>query len=951
MREKLEFKILVVGFMTFILGVLIAGYLVVRAQQKDINTIVTDRLVSTAQVITKSIEQTMLEGKAQISRSLVEDLKNVSGFDLKVFNWEGRAAFEKGSPVTGDQTLLSVLRIGNQEILSEGGYLTAYMPLMKKASCQVCHEDEPNVIGSVKISVSLEKEYHRMTLFLVYVIIGSILGVGVIGTILWQAMRRNIIAPLKSLEYAADMMAGGNLSFSTQVFSNDEIGRLDQSIKKALNSISGMLLKVRDISRRVSNTADNVEKDSDSVVESSMLEGEAVAEISSSVEELNAAIVEIADSTEALAGLVEGTATSIEEMAKSISSITELTHDVSEGVDATSSSIEQMSATTKEVADNADKLSKVSDETLSAVEEIIMSVKELENSAKEAAKLSERVTEDASALGVDSINKTIKGMEKIRDSVERSSTAIMKLGGRSDEIVNIVDVIDDIADQTTLLALNASILAAQAGEHGKGFSVVANEIKDLAERTVFSTQEIGALIASVRNEVSDAVAAMREGNDAVEEGMRLTRDSSNALKKMLDSSKRSSEMSASIERTTTEQARTARYVSEAIERVRNMVDEIAKATSEQSRGANLIIKASEKMRDASHQADKATSQQDEVSRQVSNTVENISERTKQISRAIQEQKIGAKQIWSSVEKIKDIPEKTRNLSFSINKAVRELSKNSELMTVELDRFKLADLEYSSDIMFSVVPFDMPSSIYRKFTPLMEYLSRKTGRQFELRVSSDFSEAVREMNEGMVHLSFMNSLAYIRSQEESGAKLLASMLRGGRATQKAVVVVKDDSKISKLSDISNRSFAFVDPYSVSGYLMPVSLLLEEGIKLTNLAYHNFLGSHEEVIRAILKGDFDAGSVMESVAAAYKGRGIKILSISKEIPEFIVCASSLFPNDDAGKIKKALLMLKDGTPDALNVLGNIDKQYTGCVEAFDHDFDSVRELMRKTGESNG
>ena len=104
----------------------------------------------------------------------------------------------------------------------------------------------------------------------------------------------------------------------------------------------------------------------------------------------------------------------------------------------------------------------------------------------------------------------MEGMKNIKSSVEKTNDFVKKLGVRSDEIGKILNVIDDITDQTTLLALNAAILAAQAGEHGKGFSVVAEEIKDLAERTAFSTQEIGSLIQSVQEEVKGTVQAMGE---------------------------------------------------------------------------------------------------------------------------------------------------------------------------------------------------------------------------------------------------------------------------------------------------------------------------------------------------------------------------------------------------------------------------------------------------------
>src|SRR5204862_523874 len=136
------------------------------------------------------------------------------------------------------------------------------------------------------------------------------------------------------------------------------------------------------------------------------------------------------------------------------------------------------------------------------------------NNANETARLAEEVTR-AAGSGVDAINQTIEGINKIKDSSEDAVKVIASLGSKIGEIGKILNVIDDVAEQTNLLALNAAIIAAQAGEHGKGFAVVADEIKDLAERAGASTKEIAELIKGVQFEsisemVSQLNSAQRE---------------------------------------------------------------------------------------------------------------------------------------------------------------------------------------------------------------------------------------------------------------------------------------------------------------------------------------------------------------------------------------------------------------------------------------------------------
>ncbi|MEK6581420.1 MAG: phosphate/phosphite/phosphonate ABC transporter substrate-binding protein [Nitrospirota bacterium] len=948
MSEKLELKIIITVLSMLFVGIVLAGIMTMLIEKSTLYGITEENSKTTAAIVTKNVERTMIENRPDLTKELVEGIRGVGGIeDIRIINFEGREAFKKDSPPEEAATIKKLIDTKMPVMIKDAKKFVLYKPLENTSSCKGCHAQEGSLLGAVKVSLSIEKEYDKAMKSIVTVIILTVLGALGFSLVLWFMLRKMVIVPVKAIEMAALRLAEGDLSFETDIKGKDEIARLSQSVKESIGSLGRILQRIKDVSLRISRVAGNVEKDSKKVVDGTQLEAEAVADISSSVEQLNAAISEITESTEGLAASTEETAASMDEIATSIGQVTNSTHDLFGSVEATSSSIEELSATIKEVAQNADNLSGITDETLSAIEEIASSVKEVELNAKESAKLSEKVMTDASTFGMTSIEKTIDGMKNIKFSVEKTNEFIKKLGGRSEEIGKILNVIDEITDQTTLLALNAAILAAQAGEHGKGFSVVADEIKDLAERTAFSTQEIGSLIQSVQQEVKGAVHAMGEGLISVEDGFKLSKEASDALKKILDSSKKSSEMAFSIERSTGEQTKSVKLVSEAMERVKGMTGLIAKATSEQSKGISLIMTATEKMRDISQQVKTATEEQAVNSKHISQAIEIVSDKSQQISRAIYEQKIGSNQIWNSTEKIKEIPKGNRDLAFNVNNSLRALLKDAELIDTEIKRFKFSEEKGKGVIRFGVVPLESPAEMFIKFTPLAEYLSKKLNRKVELKVAIDFEEAVSDIGKNITQVCYMTPSTYIEAHNKYDTDVIAKALREGKPYQHCVIIARMDRNINSVEDLKGKTFAFGDFHSTSSHIVPRAMLLEAGIELKDLHYYNYLGHHDDVAKAVLQGEFDAGGIMEATAYKFRDQGLKFLKVSENIPEFNICVNKAVDKEEVSRLKSALTELTNPSPENRRILESITKSYTGFVEARDEDYDNIKSMMSKLG----
>lgn len=947
----LELKIVGFVVVSLLIGGLFVGFFSVLFIRSDVlNTAITysDNTVS---IITEHINNILTEGKLNDIRAFTEKQKGVlEGIEsIVVLNSKGQDVLRKESQ-EGDIIAVSKIKETKSRFIQKTKKeIFFYNPLINSARCMGCHKDgtEGSIIGAVKVSVSTRGAYERVIYRVKVVLIYLVLGTFLLSVLLWLTFRITIIGPIKVLENAARMLSHGDLSLRVPVRFKDEMGRLSISLTKAAANIGRIIQRAVAVSNAVENITAEVEKESKKVVEGSLIETEVISKTSQSIEELNTSIGEIAESVGGLIASAEQTAVSLNEMATATEQIAKNTIDLSMTIDSTSTSIDEMSINIKEIANRAEELSQSIEETLSAIKEINSAIKEVETNTKESAKLSQKVTSDATTIGMVAIEKTAEGMERIKTTVQKTAMSIEKLSKRSEEIGKILNVIDEITDQTTLLALNAAILAAQAGEHGKGFSVVADEIKDLAERTSFSTQEISSLIQSVQSEIKEAVTSMEEGLKTVDEGSILTREAKESFKNIIESSRQSNEMVSSIECAAFEQTKSVGFVTDTMVKIENMSTQIATATAQQSKEISLISSAAEKIREVTKQVKNATIEQSKGERELYRAAENVSTLLQEISNAINKQKSNTNNIFISMERIMTLPEENRNRAFSMNKNLRNLLKGAGILITKLNRFKVATEDETNILNMGVIPLDAPAEMDRRFTPLVEYLTRKLNKLVELRLAVDFTGTIKDIGERVTDICFMTPSTYIEAKERYGVEVLVKALRDGKPYHHTVIIAKENGRINKIEDIKGASFAFGDSHSTSSHLIPRAMLLEAGIDLKDLSFYNYLGHHEDVAMAVINGEFDAGGVMEATALKFKDKGLKFLKYSFEIPEFNITVNKDIPEKEKLRIKQALLKLDNRNPQDTAILKSIDPKYTGFVEATYEDYIEIRGLMQKFG----
>jgi methyl-accepting chemotaxis protein len=258
------------------------------------------------------------------------------------------------------------------------------------------------------------------------------------------------------------------------------------------------------------------------------------------------------------------------------------------------SAANEIAATSEQMSRGANDQSTQVDQVATAIEEMSASIIQASKNAGAATDTSRSAAENASQGG-NIVAETIKGMQRITDQVRSSAKSIGALATSADRIGEIINVIDDIADQTNLLALNAAIEAARAGEQGRGFAVVADEVRKLAERTGKATGEISEMIKSVQQQTEDAVKSMEEGIKQVESGTGLADRAGQSLGEIVSMSQQVMSMVKEIATGSDEQADAAEQISKNVQQIATVVKESVKGAEQAATAAEELNRQAESM--------------------------------------------------------------------------------------------------------------------------------------------------------------------------------------------------------------------------------------------------------------------------------------------------------------------------------------------------------------------
>jgi len=489
------------------------------------------------------------------------------------------------------------------------------------------------------------------------------------------------------LRQEAERIASGDLTLGDIRESEDELGDLARSFQGMSDSLRVTIHRMADAAERIDAEATAIAKVGSSVASTTAEQVEGIKRASGSMAAINSKVSGITRSAQLLNGNVEEASSSILELGAAGEELNQTASSLNAQITDVSSSIEEMIRGARQVSENTQALGGAVAETAASMTQMADSMQHVERAAAETAGFSSQVVTLAER-GRERVQQTIAGMDAIREATGSADAVIRGLGERVHEIGTIVDVIDDVADETGLLALNAAIIAAQAGDQGRAFSVVADEIKALADRVLASTKEISALIRAVQQESSNAIGAIERGTSSVQSGVDLSAEAGASLEEINNAARASGVRIEEIVQAVRDQAKDASRVSELMGQVNRSVEEIRTGGQEQERGNETVMRGTVVMREVAQQTHRTTEEQARGAGRIRESIESVTEAVDKIHAALQEQSEECRQAVSFLEEVYERTRSNEESSRRMGEATQSLQQQADALREDVRRFRI-----------------------------------------------------------------------------------------------------------------------------------------------------------------------------------------------------------------------------------------------------------------------
>ena len=440
---------------------------------------------------------------------------------------------------------------------------------------------------------------------------------------------RDMLRYLQEVAIVATQIEEGDLTRAVKIRSSeDAFGRVLHSMTEGLRSL---IIQIRASAQQIASTGT----------------------------EISSFTIRNTDIVQNVRQSAEKTRTVMNEIGRSVEDIARRMDMLSSSTDESFASVKQVSASIEQIASNTSQLTQQFHHAVSSLNSAFDSLEVVVQHTDVSQQLSRETHQDA-LKGQQVVEQVMNGIETLQQTMATAVDAITQFSTRSQDIDTILEVIRDIADQTSLLALNASIIAAQAGEHGRGFHIVAEEIKNLATGVMTSARDIAAIVHALQQDTRNVAQTVHQGAAHVEQSLTQTQQARSTLHNIAESARRSSSVVTEITGALHDVMTTSREVSAAMEKVNAMTDEITIATSKQQVSME----------------------------QIHETVESLNNMASEIRKTSVRQTAGVHEVSRATENVTSLIEQNMKSSQQLSTVAEKLALQAESLLKSVDRFRV-----------------------------------------------------------------------------------------------------------------------------------------------------------------------------------------------------------------------------------------------------------------------
>ena len=502
---------------------------------------------------------------------------------------------------------------------------------------------------------------------------------------------KDVQQPLLLLSRNARQVGEGRIDRVEPVYSDDEVASLVSGFGTMVASLRGMVVQIRSASRDLATASALIRESGDGVRQSNQGQRELIEAFHQEINDLTDTSIGISASSMELSLASESTNATIVEMAASVQQINQSMDELLMVVDGITSAIRDFDVAIKNVGKNVDHLAGHAEHTREFAENLEQSTSAIDDSVKIAQRYTKKVIRNAER-GMELVARNrekIQVIERVVQDFHGTTRTLLQLGS---DIAKILDYIGDHAQQTNLLALNAAIIASQGDEAGnaqaKGFSVVADEIKQLSEQTSRSTREIQQIIGTLQSEIRKAYQQVELGLDAVRDGADSVTQSQEALRSILESISETDSVVESIHSETLQQAGQASLIHEANRNIHNQVETIRSVIVEQQHTSNYILSLAMNVQQATAVVRDSTKEQSTGSDEIANATEQVRTLASNLHEILARQEDHVISLKETMNRVLDKALESERAIEASSGAVEQLGVQVHMLNREVNLFKL-----------------------------------------------------------------------------------------------------------------------------------------------------------------------------------------------------------------------------------------------------------------------